>query len=474
MQQAMLKARRRIMLIGWDFDTRIHLGRGRRWWQRAWNRGQPVRLGSFILWLRRTRPGLEIRILKWSLGFVKFFGRGTMLVDLVRWWPHRRIDFKFDTNHPLGCSHHQKIAVIDDRLAVCGGIDMTSARWDTRQHREDDPGRRTPRGKPYEPWHDATMMLEGEVAATLGELGRERWRRAGGKPLEPVECEGGSAWPDDFEAQFTDVEVGIARTRAAHGEVTEVHEIAELFASQIGRAKRFIYAESQYFASRVVAEAIGERLAGDDPPEVVVVHALQAEGFVEQEAMGAARTRLAHALQELDRHGRLHFYVPYTGETPIYCHAKLMIVDDTLLRIGSANFNNRSMGLDSECDVFIDCARAGNGHCGDAIRALRHSLLAEHLALEENEVGPLLEKHGSMATMIDALGTDRGRSLRKLHIEEITETEKGLADSELLDPETPEEMFEFLAARKRGLFRRPGLMSRAMARRRQRRRLGNR
>ncbi|HCS17062.1 MAG TPA: phospholipase, partial [Erythrobacter sp.] len=51
MQEAMLKSRRRILLIGWDFDTRIHLQRGRRWWQRAWKRGYPARLGSFIAWL---------------------------------------------------------------------------------------------------------------------------------------------------------------------------------------------------------------------------------------------------------------------------------------------------------------------------------------------------------------------------------------------------------------------------------------
>ena len=474
MQRAMLNARRRILLIGWDVDTRIHLDEGRRWWQRPWKRGHPVRLGSFILWLGRHRPGLEIRILKWSLGFLKFFRRGSMLLDNLRWWPHRRIDFKFDTNHPIGCSHHQKIVVIDDKLAVCGGIDMTSERWDTRAHREHEPGRRTPRGNPYEPWHDSTMLIEGDAAAALGDLGRDRWRRAGGKPLGPVECDGESAWPEGLEAQFTDIEIGIARTRADHDGEAGVHEIANLFASQIARAKKFIYAESQYFASRVVSEAIGKRLAEDDPPEVIVVHAKDAEGFIEEKAMSIARQRLIRALQRLDKRSRVHFYVPYTGETPIYCHAKLMIVDDTILRIGSANFNNRSMGLDSECDVFVDCARPANRHCGDAIRALRHSLLAEHLALDEVEVGPLLEKHGSMSAMIAALGTERRRSLRGLRLEPITQIEKDLADSELLDPETPEEMLEFLTTRKRGLFRRPGLMSRAMARRRRRKRLGNR
>ena len=471
MLQAMLKAQRRIMLIAWDFDTRIHLAHGRRWWQRPWKRQCPQRLGSFILWLGRHRPDLEIRILKWGLGFLKFFGRGSMLLDIARWWPHERIDFKFDTHHPLGCSHHQKIAVIDDKLAVCGGIDMTTERWDTREHVEDEPQRKTPGGHRYCPWHDATMMLEGEVAGALGELGRDRWRRAGGLPLDPVDYDGDSAWPDELEAQFTDVEVGIARTRAKYCGDEGIDEIARLFEQQIARARKFIYAESQYFASRIVAEAICKRLGEDDPPEIVIVHAETAEDFIERQAMDTARVRLVNGLQEADKHGRLHFFVPYTGETPIYCHAKIMIVDDELLRIGSANFNNRSMGLDSECDVFIDCARPANNHCGPAIRALRHSLLAEHLCLKPEEVGPLLERHGSMAAMIAALGTDRPRSLRRLTVEHLTDLEQGLADSELLDPETPDEMFDFVQAR-RGLFRRRGLLSRAIVR--WRRKNGNR
>jgi phosphatidylserine/phosphatidylglycerophosphate/cardiolipin synthase-like enzyme len=185
--------------------------------------------------------------------------------------------------------------------------------------------------------------------------------------------------------------------------------------------------------------------------------------------MDTARVRLVTGLREMDKHGRLHFYVPYTGETPIYCHAKIMIVDDELLRIGSANFNNRSMGLDSECDVFIDCARPANGHCGEAIRSIRHSLLAEHLGLEESEIPPLLDKHGAMAAMIAALGDDRPRSLRPLEVRPLTEIERTMADGEVLDPETPKEMFDFLQAR-RGLFRRRGLLSRAMARRRRKQR----
>ena len=82
------------------------------------------------------------------------------------------------------------------------------------------------------------------------------------------------------------------------------------------------------------------------------------------------------------RQGRFTIWSPLTGATPIYVHAKIMVVDDEVLRIGSANLNNRSMGLDSECDVFIDATRKGNEHARDGIAALRHSLLAEHCGLD--------------------------------------------------------------------------------------------
>jgi phosphatidylserine/phosphatidylglycerophosphate/cardiolipin synthase-like enzyme len=72
-------------------------------------------------------------------------------------------------------------------------------------------------------------------------------------------------------------------------------------------------------------------------------------------------------------------YVPVTkGGADIYVHAKLMIVDDRILRIGSANLNNRSLGLDSECDMVLDCALPAN-RASVGIAALRTRLLAEHL-----------------------------------------------------------------------------------------------
>lgn len=462
MQQAMLRARQRIMLIGWDFDTRVRLGPGRRWWNRPDRGRYPARLGPFVVWLANRRPGLRVQVLKWNFGALKFVFRGTMIFDLIRWFWHDSIDFRFDSAHPLGCSHHQKIVVIDDRFAVCGGIDMTGDRWDTPEHREHDPRRIGPNRRRYGPWHDIAMMIEGGAAGALAELGRDRWRRAGGPPLQPCATPPESAWPAKLAADFVDVEIGLARTSARWRSYPEVREIEALFALQIARARRFIYAESQYFASRRVAEALAQRLAEPDPPEVVLINPLSSDGWLQQAAMDGARVRLIHAIADYDRSRRFRVFVPYSGAKPIYVHAKLMIVDDEILRIGSANLNNRSMGLDSEADMFIDAVRPANDRpdVRAAITRIRHHLLAEHCGLEPATVADLLQASGSMAAMIDGLPKSAKR-LEAFDLRRLGDAEKAIADSALLDPERPEELFEPISrGRTRGLFRRGGFLRR--------------
>lgn len=458
MQEAMLKARKRIFLIGWDFDTRIHLTHGRRWWQRPFRKEHPSRLGSFIGWLVRHRSGLEVRILKWSASIVQFLTRGTMFWDVLRWARHKRIDFKFDRAHPVGCSHHQKIAVLDNRLAICGGIDMTDRRWDDREHREDDLRRRTVHGRRYCPWHDATMMMEGDIADALAEIGEGRWQRAGGSDLPPIKPATESLWPEKLAVQFEDVEIGIARTRANYRDCEQLREIEALFLRHIREAQHLIYAESQYLTSRAIAEAIVARLEEDDAPEIVIVHPAHADGWLEQQAMDHARAALVRVIEAADRHDRFSLWMPYVGETAIYVHAKLMVIDDRVLRIGSANLNNRSMGLDSECDVFIDSRRLGNGHAAEPIAALRLSLLAEHLGLDEEEAVGLIEQHRSMRSLIEAKGSPAGRHLRRYRPPVLSETERTLAESEFLDPECPEDMFEPFP--RGGLFRKGSRLAR--------------
>ena len=447
-----------IFLIGWDFDTRIRLAGGRRWWHLPRHKRYPARLGAYVSWLTRRTPALRVKVLVWNFGAYKFALRGSMIVDLLRWKFNRAIAARLDSAHPVGCSHHQKILTIDDKVAACGGIDMTGSRWDTPEHRDHDPRRRRPSGRRYGPWHDVTMLLEGEVAGALAELGRDRWRHACGETLPPCAPQQQSPWPDRLQAEFKNVEVGIARTRAAYDDWPEVREIEALFVEQIAQARRFIYAETQYFASRRIAEAIARRLTEPDPPEFVIINPLNADGWLEQQAMDTARVRLLHAVKQHDHANRLNLFIPFTAEgAPIYVHAKLTIIDDRVLRVGSANMNNRSMGLDSECDVFIDAARPANAHLGDQITGLRHRLLSEHCGIGIEKAAAMLAEHGSMAAMIDAAPKDRKR-LERFRLRALSDAEKLLADSSLLDPERPNQIFEPIG--KRGLFRRGGILRR--------------
>src|SRR3712207_3695973 len=109
---------------------------------------------------------------------------------------------------------------------------------------------------------------------------------------------------------MTDVAVAIARTIPAYGDQTEVREVEALYVTAIAAARRSVYLESQYFASRVIADAVARRLAEADGPEFVIINPESAEGWLEEEAMGSARARLMSMLRRSDRCGRLRVYTP--------------------------------------------------------------------------------------------------------------------------------------------------------------------
>jgi phospholipase D1/2 len=449
--EAMLEARSQILLIGWDVDTRVRLVDGKH------ESGAPTTLGGFVTWLANNRPGLCIHILCWDEGMLHLPGRGTTLLRMARWAFDSRINLKWDSRHPLDASHHQKILVIDDRVAFCGGIDITGSRWDTRRHCDDEPGRRRPfTRRSYEPWHDATMAVDGKAAEALGDLARIRWEAADGTTLPCPPRSDHDPWPTALEPVFRDVSLGIARTRGKDGAIEEVREIEALFVELIERAKRQVYVETQYFASRVIAEAIAARLDEPDGPEFVIVNPRHAWGWLDETVMSPARYELVKALKERDRHGRFAIYAPVTQRgADIYVHAKLMFVDDVYLRVGSANMNNRSMGLDSECDLLLD--GSGRESVRRRIARLRCDILAEHFATDAPSVARRIEERGSLIAAIESL-RNGGRSLVPLEDEKPGKLKRALAKSEVLDPEGPRELFEPRM--------RPGLLSRLRRRRR--------
>lgn len=435
---ALLRARHQVLFIAWDFDTRIKLAPARK------RKGReadvpPRRLGPFLTWLARRTPTLHIHVLKWRLSLFQAAWRGMTPLFVLNWLSDSRLHYRLAADHPIGACHHQKIVVIDDSLAFCGGIDMTADRWDTRDHLDHDPRRRRPGGRRYDPFHDTTMAVDGDAARILGEIARQRWASATGESLD-APPEKHDIWPDGLTTLARSVDVGIARTQPRYGEQEQATEVERLWLAAIAAARRCIYIEAQYFASRRIGQALLYRLADPGGPEIVVINPPEAHGWLETKAMVMARDHILSALHATDDGARFRVYAPLTaGGRPIYVHSKILIVDDRFVRVGSSNINNRSMGFDTECDLAVEasidppCAAT----LPEAIRDLRDGLIAEHLGCPVADLRRALEETGSVIGAIERLRRRPGRTLRPIRANELGSTEEFLVETQILDPERP-------------------------------------
>lgn len=396
------QAQNDVWIIGWDFNPDIRIRP---------EEPQSPTLGAFLLKLVEERPGLTIRVLIWAMGPI-YSSKSLKMFRKRRWSSHPRIVLAFDSRHPLRGSHHQKMVVVDDRVAFIGGIDLTAKRWDTNDHRVDDPRRVLPSGERYEPVHDLEVALEGEAARLSGDLARRRWLFATDETVAAGESRT-AVCLDGVVADMTDVSVAFARTEPPIRGRAGCTEAMDLTIDALMAAQNHIYIESQYFASKKVCDVLCRRLADPDGPEVVVVSTLSSHGMIERLVLGANRDRLIRRLSRCDRYGRMRAFYPVVpkpdgAEQEIIVHSKLVIVDDLFLRIGSSNLNQRSEELDTELDVAIEARTAEE--CG-AIAAVRDRLLAEHLDTTPDAFGVAARREGSLARTIDAFNI-RARGLR--------------------------------------------------------------
>lgn len=430
---ALLRARRSVLIIGWDFDGGIALERGE-------GASQPDHLGPLLRNLVREREALQVHILMWNPALFSLLKGDFLPWTWGNWHRHPRLHFISDDSHPIGAAHHQKLVVIDDRLAFIGGMDLTVERWDTRAHAPAEPRRRD-KGRAYAPVHDLQAAVSGPAAAALGDLARRRWRDATREDLPPVDdaAQLPDPWPEqDLPVLLRDVEVAIARTAPAWDGEPPVHEVERLYVDMIAAARRRIYVENQYFAARRIGRSLARRLREPNGPEVVVVSCLDPTNLVERAAMGLQRARLYRRLRRFDRNDRLRLLHPTSQGHEVKVHSKLTIVDDTMLRIGSANLNNRSMGLDTECDLLLEAG--GREDVRAAIAGLRQDLLAEHLGVEAAAVARAEAEAGGLVAAVERLRRQGGpRTLTALN-DEIAPIWLEIApDARFIDPDRPYE-----------------------------------
>ncbi|HEY4133877.1 MAG TPA: phospholipase D-like domain-containing protein [Alphaproteobacteria bacterium] len=433
LEEALSRARRRVVIVGWDFNSLVKLRP---------ERGEAaLGLGDFLLGLVEANPQLDLHLLIWRNSI--FYGSNVdlPLPLLPRWSDHPRIHFKLDDMHPWGACHHQKIVCIDEALAFTGGMDLTQGRWDTPDHAPENPLRRDDAGEPYRPVHDVQVMVDGEAAKAIGRIAADRWQAAGGESLAPLSDIVGpdiaAPWPDRVPADLRDHALAIARTLPAQADGPEISEVRSLNEAMLLAATRSIYVESQYFAVAEIAEILAWQLGRPQGPDVVLVVNCESSGMLEHYVMANNRDRMFALLRHADRHGRLRTYHPTSCSEPecqIKIHSKLLIVDDRLLRIGSSNFNSRSLGLDTECDVALEGATAATRQ---VIARVQARLLGEHLGVSPTEFAVALAREGRLAGAVDALN---GRSQRRLTLypELPADTELTLATgSSILDPDRP-------------------------------------
>lgn len=429
---ALLKAERHAFIIGWDIhsQTRLVGPEGRA------TDGYPETLGEFLTALVEKKPALEISLLLWDFALFYAPDRELFPAYVLQWNTPPRIRFCLDDAIPVGASQHQKLIVIDDRVAFTGGLDVTVRRWDTSDHRIDNPLRCDPSGKPYEPFHDVQTLLDGPAAQALAQLARARWECATQERV-PLTDGGNDPWPEEFKPDFRDVDVAIARTQPRYEQQEEVREIAALFADSIAAAEHTIYIENQFLSCNRVAEALAKRMRENPRLEVLMVGPASHRSWIEVRSMRNGRIRFMQVLEEAGVADRIRLVGPVVRDgdrmAQTMVHSKVTIVDDRLLRIGSANINNRSMGTDTECDIAIE---ARNEEERAAIVSVRNRLIADHCGVSEDEVAAALSMQPSLLTLPERLGTN-GHALEQIDDGEPDRAEWAAYLLEIADPERP-------------------------------------
>jgi phospholipase D1/2 len=438
LRSSLLKAEKSVFLVGWDIDSRIRLAG-----ESLPDDGAPEHLRDFLEHLVQENAELRIHVLMWDFSVLYALEREPLPALNFSWSTPARIEVCLDDVVPLGSSHHQKLVIIDGKLAFCGGLDLTGGRWDTRDHAPDNQHRKGPDGEPYGPFHDMQSVVDGETAQALTDLVSDRWERAACRTPYCPETKG-DPWPDDVPTLFEDQQIAIARTIPPLGDRDGVHEIQQLYFDMISNAETLIYLENQYFTSGPIACALVDRLKARPNLELVMVSSKEPFGFLEAHSMNSGRRSFMRHFEENDLMDRVRSVYPRVPDDTdagqeVQIHAKLTIIDDQLFRVGSANLTNRSMGTDGECDLAIQAKSAADR---ETILAIRNDLLAEHLGMSIEEVAKEIESHGNLRSLIDAR-KNQSRTLIDIDFETDDAEPVAKMFHALTDPERPGDASQF-------------------------------
>ncbi len=321
---------------------------------------------------------VDVRVLLWAGAPVPVFTPARAAVRDVRAELVRgtRVQCVLDSHErPMHC-HHEKLVIVDGEVAFVGGIDLTSLggdRFDARDH-----SMRSRLG-----WHDASSRVTGPAVADVGEHFDARWHAAAGEHLDRAPA----------PSPTGHVELQVVRTVPE-----KIYDflpdgdfrILEAYTRALRSARELVYLESQFLWSAQVVEVLADKLRNPPSDGFRVVVVLPSKP---NNGADTTRGQLAALVRADDGRGRF-LATTITARTgrlagPLYVHAKVGIVDDVWMTIGSANLNEHSFFNDTEMNVIT---------CDPTIaRDTRLRLWAEHLERSVDEVS------GEPASVIDEL-----------------------------------------------------------------------
>jgi phosphatidylserine/phosphatidylglycerophosphate/cardiolipin synthase-like enzyme len=357
------RAESHVHIAGWYFSPEFALTRER----------EPAILRNLLAELAER---VEVRVLVWAGAPLPLFrpSRGTVRRMRERLCAGTKIQCAVDAKErPMHC-HHEKTIVVDGRVAFVGGIDLTSEggdRFDSCDHH----------ARGLAGWHDASVRVAGPAVVDIADHFGMRWREVTGEE---------SASAGTVEPAGS-VELQIVRTvpeRVYGATPRGDFRILESYVRALRSARRLIYLENQFLWSAEIVSILADKLLRpptDDFRLLIVLPAKPSSGGDDTrgmlgelvEADAEAGRLLACTL--FARAGRL--------ADPVYVHAKLGIVDDAWLTVGSANLNEHSLFNDTEMNVVT--------HDTEIARQTRLRLWAEHLELSIEQVA------GKPAQVID-------------------------------------------------------------------------
>ena len=344
-----------VHITGWYFSPEFELVRGE----------EPVVLRALLAELAER---VEVRVLGWAGAPLPLFrpSRGDVRTMRERLTAGTRVQCALDAKErPMLC-HHEKTIVVDGRIAFVGGIDLTALagdRFDARVH--------PPRGRLG--WHDAAVLLRGPIVADVADHFALRWAEVTGEPVTA------SAPPPEPAG---DLDVQLVRTvperiysRLPRGDF----RILESYLRAVRSAERLVYLENQFLWSPELVDVLDDKLRNPPRDDFRLVCVLPADPNDGRDETRGQLGQLAEADADAGRLLACTLYA--TGgraSHPVYVHAKIGIVDDRWLTVGSANLNNHSFYNDTEVNVVLHDERLA--------RETRLRLWAEHLELSIAEV----------------------------------------------------------------------------------------